>query len=168
MNSVATGSDLTIADIYDAYETRLYRFALSLAHDPDRADDLVQETLIRALNYLDLLRQLNDHQRRAWLCQVLKNRFLDEQRAHQRRERLLEQLIQDAEWMRLPVPPAPSQDIFSCVPERYRTLLRQRYELGMTSREIGAELDIPAATVRSRLHLAIKWLRAHRSEFLST
>ena len=47
------------------------------------------------------------------------------------------------------------------VPRRYRELLRKRYELCMTSTEIGQELGIPPATVRSRLRLAIQWLRSH-------
>jgi len=48
---------------------------------------------------------------------------------------------------------------FDLVPEKYRDLVRKRYVLGMTSQEIASELGIPAATVRSRLHLALKKLR---------
>ncbi len=50
------------------------------------------------------------------------------------------------------------------VPARDRELLEQRYILGLTSREIADGLGVPSATVRSRLHVAIKRLRARRDE----
>jgi len=157
---------MTIADLYEEFETSLHRYAMSLARDPDRADDLVQETFIRAWAHLELLRQLSPHQRRAWLYRVLKNLFLDRERARQRRQALAEQLGRQAQYATYPSPAMMWQGLLDLVPERYRELLHQRYVLGMTSREIGRELGIPAATVRSRLHLAIKWLRAHQSELL--
>ena len=52
---------------------------------------------------------------------------------------------------------------FDLVPEQYREIVEKRYVLGMTSREIGQELGLPAATIRSRLHLAMKALRRKKS-----
>ncbi len=157
---------MTLADLYGAFEARLRRYATSLVRDPDRADDLVQETFIRAMAHLPLLEQLNRHQRRAWLYRVLKNVFIDEQRARRREQDLVEQLSQEARFATAPSPEGASLELLKLVPERYREVLYQRYVLGMTSTEIGQELGIPAATVRSRLYLARKWLRAHESEFL--
>jgi RNA polymerase sigma factor (sigma-70 family) len=51
-------------------------------------------------------------------------------------------------------------EILDRVPERFRDVLERRYRLGMNSSEIGMELGIPGATVRSHLHQAIRWLRA--------
>ena len=83
---------ITIAEIYTINAPELRRFALSLARDADRADDLVSDTMLRAMAHLSLLGQLNPYQRRAWLYRTLKNRFLDEQRARQREQALLEQM----------------------------------------------------------------------------
>jgi RNA polymerase sigma-70 factor (ECF subfamily) len=157
---------MTLADLYDEFEGRLRRYAVSLVQDPDRADDLVQETFIRAMAHLLLLEQLNRHQRRAWLYRVLKNVFIDEQRARRREQDLVEQLSQEARLAIVSSPEMTSPELLRLVPERYREVLYQRYVLGMTSTEIGQELGVPAATVRSRLYLARKWLRAHQSEFL--
>jgi RNA polymerase sigma-70 factor (ECF subfamily) len=158
---------MTIAELYEEFEVRLRRYAISLVQDSDRADDLVQETLIRAMAHLELLEQLNPHQRRAWLYRVLKNRFIDEHRAHQREQVLAEQLAREAQYIvSYHSPYAAWSDILGLVPEQYRDVLHQRYVLGMTSTEIGEELGVPPATVRSRLHLAIKWLRGHTSKFL--
>jgi RNA polymerase sigma-70 factor (ECF subfamily) len=162
-----SGSDsITIADLYDEYEDRLRRYAISLVGDSDRAEDLVQDTFIKAMSYLSLLTQLNRHQRQAWLSRVLKNRFLDEERARQRQRALIEQLTREQQIDGPPVVQPTMQELLQTVPERYRELLVQRYWLGMTSVEISRELAIPPTTVRSRLHLAIKWLRAHQSEFI--
>jgi RNA polymerase sigma-70 factor (ECF subfamily) len=157
---------MTIADLYEEFEPALRRYGMSLARDGDSADDLVQETFIRAWGHLELLGQLNVHQRRAWLYRVLKNLFLDRERAHGRQQALTEQLGRQARLASYPSPATMSQGLLEVVPERYRELLHQRYVLGMTSREIGRERGIPAATIRSRMHLAMKWLRAHQSELL--
>ena len=157
---------MDIEDIYDEYETRLRRYAMSLARDPDRADDLVQETLIRAMGHIMLLQQLNRHQRRAWLFRVLKNLVIDEHRANQRRNALFEQLLVETKVVGESMGTLMSTDMLDQVPERDRDLIEMRYLFGMNSQEIAAELKIPAATVRSRLHLAIKRLRARKEEFI--
>jgi len=157
---------MTFADLYGEFEEKLHAYALKLARDPHAADDLVQETFIRVLGHLPLLEQLNRYQRRAWLYQTLKNLFLDRRAARQREAALLARLAQEAEPYAEPDEGDLDSDLFALVPEPYRDLLEKRYRLGLTSREIANELGIPAATVRSRLHLAIKKLRARRSKFV--
>jgi RNA polymerase sigma-70 factor (ECF subfamily) len=157
---------MTLAKMYEELEAPLRRYAMSLTHDSDKAADLVQETFIRTMAHLQLLEQLNGHQRRAWLYKVMKNLFIDEQRAWQRELLLVGQLTQEAELASYLSADSLSADAFDQVPERDRELLRQRYLLGMTSQEIARDLGIPAATVRSRLHLAVKRLRARKSQFL--
>jgi len=157
---------MTFADLYGEFEEQLHAYALKLARDPHAADDLVQETFIRVLGHLPLLEQLNRYQRRAWLYQTLKNLFLDRRAARQREAALLARLAQEAEPYAEPDEGDLDSDLFALVPEPYRDLLEKRYRLGLTSREIANELGIPAATVRSRLHLAIKKLRARRSKFV--
>jgi RNA polymerase sigma-70 factor (ECF subfamily) len=150
---------MTLTDLYEEYEIELHRYARRWTRDPHRIDDLVQETFIRAMGHLDLLDLLEPHQRRAWLYRTLKNLFLDDVSARQRQEALIEQMAQDAPLAGYLPQEVISPNPFDLVPEKYRDLVRKRYILGMTSQEIAGELGIPAATVRSRLHLAIKKLR---------
>jgi RNA polymerase sigma-70 factor (ECF subfamily) len=150
---------MTLTDLYEQYEGQLHRYARRWTHDPHRIEDLVQETLIRAMGYLELLGDLAAYQQRAWLFRTLKNLYLDQERARQCEEALLGRIAQGlldsetfaAEW-------APTNP-FDLVPEKYRDLVRMRYEWDMNSSEIAAELGVPAATVRSRLRLAIKQMR---------
>ena len=152
---------MTLGDLYDEFGPRLRRYAASLARDAYQADDLLQETFIRATVHRALLRQLNRYQRQAWLYRVLKNLFIDEQRSRQRQEDLVEQLTQQAEIAPFTPDDLVFTDLLEMASDSDRELLEQRYVLGMTSREIAEELDIPPATVRSRLRLVIKRLRAH-------
>ncbi|MBU0596344.1 sigma-70 family RNA polymerase sigma factor, partial [Candidatus Bipolaricaulota bacterium] len=105
-------------------------------------------------------------QRKAWLCRVLRNRFFDAQRAQKRAQTVFQQIAKQAARITTDGLPVDMQDLLECVPDRYRDVLEKRYALGMTSSEIGRALGIPAATARSRLHAAIKWLRAHRHELI--
>jgi RNA polymerase sigma-70 factor (ECF subfamily) len=153
---------LTIADLFVEFESGLSRYAGSLARDTDKANDLVSETFLQAMAHLPLLAQLNTYQRKSWLYRVLKNRFIDQRRAERRTQTLVERLA----WMNaLATPAALGQDVLAQAPAQYRQVLHLHYVLEMTSEEIGLKLGVPAATVRSRLRLAIKWLRAHSSKF---
>jgi len=152
---------ITLSELYETYAEGLRRYALYLARDSDLAEDLVSETLIRAMSHLQLLGQLNCYQRQAWLKRVLKNRFLDDLRTRRREQALLGKLACSESHF---ATKAPFFSFITQVPEQYRELLQMRYLLGMTSEEIGLKLGIPAATVRSRLHLAAKWLRAHQND----
>ena len=156
---------MTFTELYDDYESSLRGFAIHLTHDPDRADDLVQETFIRAMGHLALLGQLNHHQRRAWLNRTLKNRLIDEERREQRGQVLLEQVAATTPVQDLSAGQIVGE-ILDAVPDHYRDLLYQRYLLGKNSTEIAADLGVPAATVRSRLYLARQWVQRNREKFL--
>ncbi len=157
--------EVTITDLYEQLQGRLHRYATRLTRDESEANDLVQETFLRALAHSELLGQLNRQQCRAWLYRVLKNLFVDRQRARQRQQALVKRLTRKALIACAPPPAALSPDFFDRLPPRYQEVLQRRYVLRMTSEEIGHDLGIPAATARSRIRLAIKWLRTHRSEW---
>lgn len=65
---------------------RLRAFAISLCRDADRADDLVQETVLRALTNMQLFEPGTNMQ--AWLFTILRNLFYSEHR-RRRREALV-------------------------------------------------------------------------------
>ena len=149
----------SIADLFEGSRDRLFRYALSLCRRIDRADDLVQETFVRALQHSQTLAGMNGFQRDAWLKRVLRNRFFDEERSRKRAAAEVAERIRQAKRPSDTVSSADFNDILDRVPERFRGVVERRYRLGMNSREIGEELGLPAATVRSHLHQAIRWLR---------
>lgn len=157
---------MIVDDIYEEFEDWLKRFALGLAHDSDRADDLVQDTMIRALANLHLLESMGHYQRRSWLRRTLKNLFIDEYRSFGRQRSLIESLSSDTVTTGDISEELEYADVLDQIPKQDRILLHERYVLGRTSREIAGDLGLPPATVRSRLHVAVKRLRERRDEFL--
>ncbi len=153
-----------IADLFEASRDRLFRYALSLGRRVDRADDLIQETFLRALQHAHTLERMNVHQRDAWLKRVLRNRYFDEERSRKRANAAVSEMIRHANRPSDTAGLVEFGEILDRVPERHRVVLEKRFRLGMNSTEIGKELGIPAATVRSHLHQAIRWLRGQLAE----
>jgi RNA polymerase sigma-70 factor (ECF subfamily) len=74
--------DAELRDSMLATVPRLRAFAVSLSGNVDRADDLVQETLVRALNSIDSFRPGTNLA--AWLFTILRNHFRSEYRKRRR------------------------------------------------------------------------------------
>jgi RNA polymerase sigma-70 factor (ECF subfamily) len=151
----------------EAQREPLYRLAYSWCHDAGLADDLVQETLLRAL---DRAGQLNDPQRlRSWLCAILANCLKD----HFRRARPLEPLDEDmAAHGASPEAESASNQIAARVrAEIERLPLGQRQAVtlvdleGFSYAEVAEILEVPVGTVMSRLCRAREALRARLIEF---
>ncbi|HET56677.1 MAG TPA: sigma-70 family RNA polymerase sigma factor [Ignavibacteria bacterium] len=56
----------------------LYNFALKMTNDTDEADDLVQETFLRAFRFFDKFEKGTNS--KAWLFSIMKNTFINEYR----------------------------------------------------------------------------------------
>lgn len=77
----AATSEKTQAELLEAIPN-LRAFALSLAGNVDRADDLVQETLVKAWNKLSTYEEGTNL--KAWLFTILRNAFYSDLRKHRR------------------------------------------------------------------------------------
>jgi RNA polymerase sigma-70 factor, ECF subfamily len=151
---------MTLTDLYAEHEEELRARAMRLSRDPQAADDLVQETFVRVLGHLPLLEQLAPYQRRAWLHQTLRNLFLDQRTARLRETAAVERLSREMTPWAEADDSVGDEGPFALLSGDDRRLAEMRYAQDMTSREIGEVLDVPAATVRWRLHQIIKRLRA--------
>ena len=81
---------MTVDDLYATYASSLSVHARHLTRDTDHADDLFQETFIRAMKHLELLGSLSHAQRRAWLYRTMGNLFVDKTRARRREAMFLD------------------------------------------------------------------------------
>ena len=157
--------NLLVNTLYTTHAAQLRRYAEGLTHDYDQADDLVQEAFIRAADHTGLLEMLDGPQCRSWLYTVVKNRFIDHLRATRRRQAKLQALAELATRDEPSAEYAGEINLFERVPARFKSLLIERYVQGLTSDEIARRLHVPAATVRSRIRLAINWLRTHPDDW---
>ena len=141
----------------------LRRFARYLARDADHADDLVQETLIRALGALPQLDPGGNL--RAWLFTILQNVLRGEWR-RRRRSPIRHEVPMD----QAPEPvksggqleTATLSELASAVrklPPRFREVLLLCGVEGFDYEEAAAVLGVPVGTVRSRLSRARAMLK---------
>ncbi|HEX2553322.1 MAG TPA: sigma-70 family RNA polymerase sigma factor [Microvirga sp.] len=144
----------------------LRRYARALTRDEGRAEDLVQDTLVRAYERHGTFRSGGNL--RAWLLSILHNVFVDERRRHRAEARRVEEAARDAE---LTGPAAPSdpesrvrlaqiQEAFLALPEEQRAALHLVAVEGLSYQEAAAALGVPVGTLMSRLGRGRASLRA--------
>lgn len=142
---------------------RLRRYALALTRDPVAADDLVQDTLERAIRKRHLWKRHGTI--RGWMYQISYRTFLNQ--STRRRRRALEVDIDDA-----PEPIAPGSpeaglvrrdivDALCDLPTEQRAAIALTAIEGLSYDEAAAALDIPLGTLRSRLSRGRERLRAN-------
>jgi RNA polymerase sigma-70 factor (ECF subfamily) len=146
----------------------LYNFAHWLAHDSNDAEDLVQETYLKALgNFASFQPGTNF---RAWMFRILKNTFLSSCSKLDRRmtsamdsEEGEPELAVDAETPETILVDRSNshmvQRAIDDLPVHYREALRLCEVEEMSYQEIAEVLSIPIGTVMSRLARARKALR---------
>lgn len=150
--------------LYDEHAGALWRYALRLTRDPARAEDIVQETLLRAWRHPEVTADV-DRPVRAWLFTVARNMIIDERRSVRFRR---EGGPPDREHANEPAAPdevdaALDRILLSTalrqLSDEHLAVVRRAYYQGWTTGQIAADLNIPEGTVKSRLHYAVRALR---------
>ncbi len=148
----------------------LYRYALVLTRSKVDAEDLVQETYLRAMEAFHRLRE--DSNVKGWLFTILRNLWLNELRKHRSAPALVEvdadiQLMEglvgnmrDAHEMLESAEDARRvRAAITQLPAEFREILILREFEELSYQEIAAVLSCPAGTVMSRLGRARAKLR---------
>ncbi len=153
-----------------AHVDALYRLARHLVRDARDAEDLVQETYVRALGALDRFEPGTDL--KAWLMRILRNAHVSAWRRERRGPRPVEAedaddcpapqdafLRGDAELEQMRgIVAAEIEAALAALGEDARTLVLLHLE-GLTDRELAEVMDWPVGTVKSRLFRARAALR---------
>jgi RNA polymerase sigma-70 factor, ECF subfamily len=156
--------DLPMRRKIEAMRPRLRRLARSWCHDAHLADDLVQETLERALKRIEQLR--DETALEAWLFTILNNRWRDHLRAH--KENIPFDDVDEAVFRHDATPELlySTRQTTQRVRQAVESLpLGQRQVLTLVDleecsyAEVAAILAVPVGTVMSRLHRARQALR---------
>jgi len=142
---------------YPHLQADLRRFAGKIARHEQEAHDLVQDALIKALGN-EGLSEWPDYKQRAWFFRVMKNRMINERRKEQRLTAWEEQEPELPPFVPIQ-DPVETADLLARLPRELSDIVFKRYWLDLSSREIGAQLGLPAATVRYKLQQAIRQLR---------
>lgn len=159
---VSQGDGAAFGALYARHKDYVMRLGVRFTGDPEAAADVVQETFIYLMKKaptLELTAKLT-----TYLYPVVKNLSL----TAKRKDRVRHRLVRD-DGADIDVPAAPAQEsrdpdtlasVIGALPEHQREVLLMRFVDDMSMEQIGTALSIPVGTVKSRLHLAIKTLRA--------
>ncbi|MFI5806229.1 sigma-70 family RNA polymerase sigma factor [Streptomyces sp. NPDC051561] len=153
-----------LAALQQEHGTALLGFLLGLTHgDRQRAEDLVQETLVRAWQHPEALDSDHDSMR-PWLFTVGRRLAIDARRARKARpsEVGAEVLAQSATPEDLAERSATELDVrqaLRALRSEHREVLVQVYFRGRSVAEASTALGIPEGTVKSRTYYALRALR---------
>ncbi|PVE21860.1 RNA polymerase subunit sigma [Microvirga sp. KLBC 81] len=140
----------------------LRRYARSLARDEAQAEDLVQDTLVRAYERRSSFRSSGNL--RGWLLSILHNTFIDSRRRHVAELRRLEHVAALADTAAPPeqesrVRLQQVQAAFMSLPDEQRAALHLVAIEGLSYQEAADALRIPVGTLMSRIGRARATLR---------
>jgi RNA polymerase sigma-70 factor, ECF subfamily len=159
--------DTVIRELYSHYAKALHGYVEQFCPDRASADDIVQETFIRAWRHLPQL-SADDRPVRPWLFRVARNLLIDANRAARSRpmtvpaqpdgevatdsglEEILDRQLVSAALQHL----SPA----------HQTVLVETFYRGGTMATVARELGIPHGTARSRLHYALDAMRKELQE----
>ncbi len=148
----------------------LYRLALRLTTDPSRAEDLVQDTVLKAFRAWQRFQPGTNI--RSWLFTILRNTFINDYRRRQREpipmdlEAVEPHVVFKAAQDEDPegtffsqIVDAKVLDAIDALPEEFREVLVLSDIENLSYAEIAEVLGIPVGTVKSRLFRARRQLQ---------
>jgi RNA polymerase sigma-70 factor, ECF subfamily len=157
---VGGGEDQSRA-LYDEHAPALVAYVQHLLRgDRQLAEDIVQETLVRAWRHAD---DIPERARRPWLFTTARHLVIDAYRARRSRPDevsadLIDEIAQD-DAIDAALDSVLLTDALHALSPRHRQVLVDAYYHGRTAAQIAAERGLPAGTVRSRIHYALRALR---------
>jgi len=152
----------------------MYRVANSITRNPTDAEDLVQDTLLRAYRAID---RFDGRYPRAWLLTIMRNAQVN--RVRRKRPELMkdpdetmrrvaddsvegagaEEQVIDKEFS------APVAQALASLPEKFRSVVELVDLNELTYQEAADTLGVPVGTIMSRLHRARRNIRQHLEAF---
>jgi RNA polymerase sigma-70 factor (ECF subfamily) len=169
IDTVEPRAAATVEGLYGEHAAALWHYAWRLTGDPARAQDVVQETLLRAWQHPEVADN-DERSPRAWLFTVARNMVIDESRSARFRREVTTPDDTGAFEGACPdeVDGALDRlligDALARLTPEHREVVRRSYFQGWTTAQIAADLGIADGTVKSRLHYALRALRLVLSE----
>ena len=144
-------------------QDKLLYYALSLTSDQEKAQDLLQETFLKALTYRDKFTQNTNF--KAWIYTIMKNTFINDYRRRSKRQTLFSEDVHEFVINSRPADLSPDQEfgfreitsIVNNLQPEFRVPF-QMHNNGYKYQEIAEELGLHLGTVKSRIHFSRKKL----------
>src|SRR6201993_4692227 len=159
-------ADATVRQLYARHAVALHGYVARFCPDRASADDIVQETFIRAWRHLPQL-SADDRPVRPWLFRVARNLLIDANRAARARPMSAPEPLAEIGTDSGLDEVLDRQLVFAALQHlspAHQSVLVETFYRGETMATVARELGIPHGTVRSRLHYALDALRQHLQE----
>jgi|SRR5690625_224348 len=157
----------------------LYNFALRLTADPNDAEDLVQDTIVKAYRFFTSYEKGTNA--KAWLFRILKNSYINNYRKRSKKPQQVDYDEVSTFYESVRAEHTDTSDLedrlyrnlmddditgaLEALPEDFRTVVLLCDVEGFTYEEIANMLDVPIGTIRSRLHRGRNLLKAQLVEY---
>jgi RNA polymerase sigma-70 factor (ECF subfamily) len=152
-----------------AHEAHVFRLAYLVLRDGAAAEDAAQETFVRA--FLSLAHFDDSRPLRPWLTRIAVNQARNRRRARGRYRFHLDRLLGRAQPATVEHHPGDRRlqaewraeqlgEAVRRLAQAAQEVIYLRYYLNMSEAEMAEALNLPAGTVKSRLHRALRQLRA--------
>lgn len=157
----------------------LYNFAIRLTTDPTDAEDLVQDTIVKAFRFFHSYEKGTNA--KAWLFRILKNSYINNYRKKSKQPHQVDYDEVSTYYETVRSEQSDTTDMedimfrgmlddqvtraLQRLPEDFRTVVLLCDVEGFTYEEIANMLDVPIGTIRSRLHRGRNLLRDELNEY---
>lgn len=157
----------------------MYNFALRLTSDPSDAEDLVQDTIVKAFRFFSSYEKGTNA--KAWLFRILKNSYINNYRKKSKQPNQVDYDEVSTFYETIRAERTDTSDLedkmfrdlidddisraLDELPEDFRTVVLLCDVEGFTYEEIANMLDVPIGTIRSRLHRGRNLLKAQLKEY---
>ncbi len=149
-SELSRDADAAVRQLYSRHAAELHSYVQRFCPDRASADDIVQETFIRAWRHLPQL-SADDRPIGPWLFRVARNLLTDADRAARSRPVTVQaQPAEDAQLV---------TGALQHLSPAHRTVLVETFYHGGSLAAVARQLGIPPGTARSRLHYALHALR---------
>lgn len=148
-----------IEGFYRAHADAVYAFLVSLCRDPIWAEDLMQDTFVKATRSMSGYRGGNP---RSWLFSIARSVFIDDTRRRRAIpvDKIEEKGVTDTDVTQLML----IERSLSELPERQRTALLLADQAGLSYAEVAETIGCSPAAVKVLIHRARVSFRAHYTE----
>ena len=168
----AMGNKEAISQLIDRHSSRIYDYVRMMVKDRDLADDIYQETLIKAVRVIDEGRYKENGKFLSWVMRIAHNQVIDHFRAEKQNktinesaagydilssQRLSEGSIEDTlvgEQIA-----ADLRRLVDSLPDEQQEVVRLRYFGGLSFKEIAEQTEVSINTALGRMRYALINLR---------
>lgn len=135
-----------IEQLYMDYYEQILRYLVSLSKNYALAEDITQETFLRAMANVNILEELETQKCRAWLYRTAKNIFIDKVRREKREAEAEEEGVFEEDFSIVMV-----EQLCNYLTDEEKAMFWLRYMEGYNATELGEIFNMPPSTIRAKL-----------------